>query len=75
MTDDHCKYCGHLISPCANCGGTTGHMVETHGAWFHERQVDCIVQLQSDLEETRARVAELETFLSAYDDRPQENQP
>ena len=50
-------------------------MVETHGAWFHERQVDCIVQLQSDLEETRARVAELETFLSAYDDRPQENQP
>lgn len=74
MTDNHtCYMCGRPVTPCANCGGTEGHMVETHGAWFHERQVDCIVQLQSDLEETRARVAELETFLSAYDDRPQEN--
>ena len=50
MTDNHtCYMCGRPVTPCANCGGTEGRMVETHGAWFHQQPVDCIVQLQSAL--------------------------
>lgn len=72
MSKDTCDYCGRPVTPCANCGSTEGHMVEMHGAWFHERQVDCIVHLNSELKKALGRVTELESFLSAYAIDPQE---
>ena len=79
MTDNHtCYMCGRPVTPCANCGGTTGHMIlaSNHSdTWIHERQVDCIVHLNSELKKARARVTELEAFLSAYDDKPSQPKP
>ncbi len=76
MSDSHvCYMCGRYVTPCANCGGTSGFMIQANNhseKWIHKYQVDCIVQLNSDLERSRARIAELESFLSAYDDRPEE---
>lgn len=71
MTDRTCCYCGRPVTPCANCGSTTGHMIRANNhsdTWIHERQVDCIVHLNSELEKARARIADLESFLSAYND-------
>ena len=79
MTDNHtCYMCGRPVTPCANCGGTTGHMIRANNhsdIWIHERQVDCIVHLNSELTTVRARVPELESFLSAYDDKPSQPNP
>ena len=76
MTDNHtCYMCGRPVTPCANCGGTTGHMLRTSNhsdTWIHERQVDCIVHLNSELKKALGRVTELESFLSAYAIDPQE---
>ena len=66
MTDNHaCYMCGRPVTPCANCGGVEGHMVETHGIWIHERQVDCIIHLNSELKKARARMTELELRVAA----------
>ena len=78
MTDTHtCYMCGRPVTPCANCGGTDGHMILANNhsdTWIHKRQVDCIVHLNSELKKARARVTELESFLSAYDDKPSQPQ-
>ena len=69
MTDNHaCYMCGRPVTPCANCGGTTGHMIlaSNHSdTWIHERQVDCIVHLNSELKKARARMTELELRVAA----------
>lgn len=69
MTADHtCDYCGRPVTPCANCGSTTGHMIRTSNhsdTWIHERQVDCIVHLNSELKKARARMTELELRVAA----------
>ena len=76
MRDSHvCYMCGRHVTPCANCGGTSGFMLRANNhsdKWIHKYQVDCIVQLNSNLEQSRARIAELESFLSAYAIEPQE---
>ena len=64
MTTTNCPYCGREIEPCANCGGTHGVMVQTHGQWIHKQLVDCIVHLQTKLKSARDRVTDLERDLS-----------
>ena len=66
MTDDHCKYCGHLISPCANCGGAEGRMIraDNHSdVWIHQNPADCIAQMQSELREAHTAIAALQAAL------------
>ena len=69
--DTHtCYMCGRPVTPCANCGSTTGHMIRTSNhsdTWIHERQVDCIVHLNSELKKARARMTELELQAAALE--------
>jgi hypothetical protein len=74
MTADHtCDYCGRPVTPCGVCGSTEGHMIraDNHSdLWIHERQIDCIMVLQSDLSAARARVAELELLQAGAAEEP-----
>lgn len=56
-----CRFCGHDIEPCANCGGADGFMVRAHsGAWIHKDRNDCIMYLRGLLRDAERRIAELE---------------
>ena len=63
MSKDPCDYFGRPVTPCANCGGTEGHMVRANNhsdMWIHAQPVDCIVQLQSALKAAHATIAALQ---------------
>ncbi len=73
--DTHCHLCGRPVTPCANCGSTSGHMVRISNhddEWLHDNKMDCIFRLRNDLDATRRRIAELESQLAAADTPPQE---
>ena len=65
--DTHCHLCGRPVTPCANCGSTSGHMVRISNhddGWLHDNKMDCIFRLRNDLDATRRRIAELEARLT-----------
>ena len=77
MTDHTCRYCGRPVTPCANCGGTEGVMIPIgdSGLWIHNGPMNCVARLMADLKAARARVAELESLVSAYDDKSSQPKP
>ena len=73
--DTHCHLCGRPVTPCANCGSTSGHMVRISNhddGWLHDNKMDCIFCLRHELDATRRRIAELEAQLAATAAPPQE---